>query len=225
MACMASAITETKPLVEHLVSKTQCQPKANPLDCAQDVWYNFRVKMVTTCKRTGQLSYEWEQVSCYARHDTEFRCLLVLCLDCPTPVRKQLEGRLSSVPSASDSWHETFLESMRDLFDESVWLLRHPIRGSERNRTTLSPFDGAQPDFLHFHEMARHVIHSNECLDVAIDTIERILKDFKRRCHPESDGVSNFLSSIAAVGKDLRGIKRRSEALQERLQNEINLVS
>ena len=114
---------------------------------------------------------------------------------------------------------------MRDLYDESVWSLRHCIRDSERSRDVLPVSNDYQPDFVHVHEIARHVIHSNECLEVAIDTIERILKDFKRRSQPESDGTSNFLSRIAALEKDLIGIKWRSKSLQERLQNEINLVS
>jgi hypothetical protein len=134
--------------------------------------------------------------------------------------------KLSFRTSQPISWHEAFLGSMRDLYDESVWSLRHCIRGSERSRTSLSVSDDSQqPDFLHLHEIARHVIHSNECLDVAIDTIERIGRDFKSRIQPESEVISNFLSKLASLEKDVRGIKQRSDSLQERLQNEINLVS
>jgi hypothetical protein len=181
---------------------------------------------VSTCKRTGKLSYAWEQVACFAMHDADNMCFLVLCLDCPKEARKQLKDKLSSWrPSQIDSWHGLFLGAVRDLYDQSVWSLRHCIRDSELTRSALSTSDEFQPDFLHLHEIARHVIHSNECLDVAIDTIERIFKDFKRRSQAESDGTLNFLSRISALEKDLIGIKRRSGSLQERLQNEINLVS
>jgi hypothetical protein len=154
-------------------------------------------------------------------HDADTRCFFALCLDCPIEVRKQLKDKLNQV----NWWHETFLEAMRDSYDKSVWSLRHCIRDAELNRSKLSTTDESQTDFLHLHEIARHVIHSNECLDVAIDTIERILKDFKRRSQAENDGTLNFPNRISALEKDLRGIKRRSESLQERLQNEINLVS
>ena len=141
-------------------------------------------------------------------------------------MRKQLKDKLSSSSTTQfDPWHETFLEATRDLYDQSVWSLRHCIRDSERSRNTLSVSEDSQPDFLHLHEIARHVIHSNECLDVAIDTIERTVKDFKRRSPPDSVETLNSVGRISALEKDLRSIKRRSESLQERLQNEINLVS
>jgi hypothetical protein len=81
---------------------------------------------------------------------------------------------------------------------------------------------------VHLHEIARHLLHSNETLDVAVDTIKRLLGSYSRLFPPEKRDDPSLLSfhdRISALEKDVQGIKRRSESLTERLQNEINLVS
>jgi hypothetical protein len=63
---------------------------------------------------------------------------------------------------------------------------------------------------------------------MAVDTIKRLLASYPRLLPPErrDDPVLlNFHDRISALDKDVQGIKRRSESLTERLQNEINLVS
>jgi len=81
---------------------------------------------------------------------------------------------------------------------------------------------------VHLHEIARHLFHSNETLDVAVDTIRRLLTIYGRLLPLEKrddPALFNFHDTISALEKDVQGIKRRSESLTERLQNEINLVS
>ncbi|KAF2687093.1 hypothetical protein K458DRAFT_415362 [Lentithecium fluviatile CBS 122367] len=192
---------------------------------AYSIWYTFKIKQVSTCKRTGQLSYAWDQVACFATCAGDAKNFLVLCLDCPKNVQGRLRDQLRATkPAEMNAWHEALLKSVRDMYDHSVWSLRHCIRDAERGRDALFASLDFQPDFVHLHEIARHAIHSNETLDVAIDTVERILKDFKKRSQTESDGSLDFPNIVSALEKDLRSIKRRSESLQERLQNEINLA-
>jgi hypothetical protein len=38
---------------------------------------------------------------------------------------------------------------------------------------------------VHLHEIARHLLHSNETLDVAVDTIKRLLASYSRLFPPE----------------------------------------
>jgi hypothetical protein len=81
---------------------------------------------------------------------------------------------------------------------------------------------------VHLYEIARHLFHSNETLDVAVDTIRRLLATYSRLLPPEKrddPALFNFHDKISALEKDVQGIKRRSESLSERLQNEINLGS
>lgn len=81
------------------------------------------------------------------------------------------------------------------------------------------------------HEIARHVIHSSEVLAVAIETMTSIIQE-----HEIFFEENPSLPSVAIMqSKDLRrnfrlqrnvfkGLHLRSEALEERLRNEINLV-
>jgi hypothetical protein len=81
---------------------------------------------------------------------------------------------------------------------------------------------------VHLYKIARHLLHSNETLDVAVDTIKRLLASYSRLFPPEKredQALPNFHDRISALEKDVQGIKRRSESLTERLQSEINLVS
>jgi len=81
---------------------------------------------------------------------------------------------------------------------------------------------------VHLHEIARHLFHSNETLDMAVNTIRRLLTIYvrllpsKKRDDP---ALFNFHDKISALEKDVQRIKRRSKSLTERLQNKINLVS
>jgi hypothetical protein len=137
-----------------------------------------------------------------------------------------MQRRLVNDLQALDSfhvgfWHELFLGVVRDLYDHSVWALRDCIRDAERIRSSPA----IQPEFVHLHEIARHVIHSNETLDVAIDTIERLQQTCSKKEPWGGAETLKFSGSMSALEKDMKSIKRRSESLHERLQNEINLVS
>jgi len=85
------------------------------------------------------------------------------------------------------------------------------------------------PDFTLLHEIARHLIHSNETLDIAVDTIECLRNGYKRAAAiPNGFGdphrIEEFQEQTRKIEKDVKCIKRRSESLLERLQSEINLV-
>jgi hypothetical protein len=74
--------------------------------------------------------------------------------------------------------------------------------------------------------------HSEETLDVAIDTIRSIKEDYvefstERKLtsndnHPVHPQTQRRLSHLS---QDLSNIQKRSASLYKRLQNEINLVS
>ena len=81
---------------------------------------------------------------------------------------------------------------------------------------------------MHLHEIARHLFHSNETLDMAVNTIRRLLTIYVRLLPPkkrDDPALLNFHDKISAPEKDVQRIKRRSKSLTERLQNKINPVS
>jgi hypothetical protein len=60
---------------------------------------------------------------------TEF----VLCLDAPVDMQKRLSLQVPSIDRKDAyAWHTVFLAEIRDLYDTSVWSLRHLVRGIEK---------------------------------------------------------------------------------------------
>ena len=75
------------------------------------------------------------------------------------------------------------------------------------------------------HEAARHVIHCSEMLDTAISVVEEMKEEIFLSPLAQNDPAS------IAITKDLgfcisllKGYLNRSQALKDRLDNEINLV-
>lgn len=101
------------------------------------------------------------------------------------------------------------------------------MRGLERNR--ISPFDyDPQPNYAEMHEVARHVIHSTEMLEVASEVVAGMVREHAQFfadnpwvvfC-PKQAG-----NGLRHQGSMLMCMLLRSKALNERLKNEINLVS
>ncbi|CAI6340158.1 unnamed protein product [Periconia digitata] len=129
-------------------------------------------------------------------------------------------------------WQVLFIETMRDLYDASVWSLRDCVRKAEKSRSQNVHDDRFQPDFVYLHDMARHVDHSNETLDIAVDTVRCVRKSSKVFDSNSSSahGISRderpleFQDRLFGLEKELKGIKRRSQSLTERLRSEINLA-
>jgi hypothetical protein len=81
------------------------------------------------------------------------------------------------------------------------------------------------------HEIARHVIHSSEVLAVAIETVASIIQEheiFFEENLPLSDVATTQSKELGRTFRSQRnvfkGLHLRSQALEERLRNEITLV-
>jgi hypothetical protein len=168
---------------------------------------------------------------CFAFHFTDISSAVIFCLDMPHKTQKDIEDKLASAHwSDSLAFHPILLSAVRDMYNSSVWALRDFIRKAEIQRTFDTPTSIVQPDFVHLHELARHVIHSNEVLDVALTTSQRLqarcMKSTRTRnsTKESQDREQDLCEQFEFLENDLFGIKRRSISLQERLQNEIQLV-
>jgi len=112
---------------------------------------------------------------------------------------------------------------MVETFDQAVWSWTNVVRDLEMTR----PLEDAIPSssFESMHEAARHVIHCSEMLDTAISVIDEMKKEISLSSLAQSDPAS------VAITKDLsfcisllKGYLNRSQALKDRLDNEISLV-
>lgn len=196
-----------------------------------------------------QSSYSWAEMSFY----TEWKpnSTISLCFDVPNPAQLRLSQALASRQQPLDvkdvyASHVLILNEIVNMFDESVWALRDGVREIEkvviwtglylnvvlaedaqaRNKSSL-----LKADYPFLHDFARHVIHSTETLGVALDVVNRMIEQQESsirnpncgshqgtKALPESQQHLHFHRQI------LRGLRARSEANQQRLQNEINFV-
>ncbi|KAF2789724.1 hypothetical protein K505DRAFT_188783, partial [Melanomma pulvis-pyrius CBS 109.77] len=166
-------------------------------------------------------SYRWDQVTVFLRRHISSGIGLIVCLDCPfLPQFLTILG--SAKLNRPEVWHMTLLEHIIGLYDQSVWNLRNWVRSAELDRRPASAFE---PNFVRLHEVARHLIHSNETLDVAVDTMKSIRRmiEATQRNENEPAHVSGR-SRLNEFCEEMKRIKRRSESLGERLKNEINLA-
>ena len=90
---------------------------------------------------------------------------------------------------------------------------------------TISP----EPDYPYLHELARHIIHSTETLNVAIETVDGMIGQHEqfskqRPLDPDLPVSNQTRQHLNFQSKLFKTLKSRSQALGDRLQNEINLV-
>ena len=86
-----------------------------------------------------------------------------------------------------------------------------------------------ETDFPRPHDIARHVIHSTETLEVALNTVGSMIQQgrhFKKgqTLQAGKGCFSQKLHYMRFQLQLLQNLKARSEAVGLRLQNEINLV-
>jgi hypothetical protein len=97
------------------------------------------------------------------------------------------------------------------------------VRGLEMTR----PLEDAIPSssFESMHEAARHVIHCSEMLDTAISVIGDLEKEIASSSLAQNDSASFAITKdLSFCSSLLKGYLNRSQALKERLDNEIKLV-
>ncbi|EEH46609.2 uncharacterized protein PADG_02707 [Paracoccidioides brasiliensis Pb18] len=199
-----------------------------------DTWSCFKMK-----EANAEDEYKWHQMTMFIRWNSAEQNTFIYCLDFSKNVLDGLSSRVSSVdPNDPYAWHAIFINELRVVYDKCVWKIRNLVRDAEKTRNETH---SSRPDFPQLHEIARHAIHSNETLDVAVDTMDSIIHEhglfilhqrstghMSQESTPGSQPIPKVVADIIERQlyyhlKELRAIKARSESLKDRLQNEINL--
>ena len=182
-----------------------------------------RPERIASCG--SDVAYRWDKLSFYTQWRPS-KSSVLLCFDIPGTVRDQIRQELlgtnkkisAEIPFGLHSFLIPFV--VRN-FDEAVWSCRDLIRGLEYNRPdVLSP----KVDYIRMHEIARHSIHSTEMLGTAITVLDSMLLEIHRlgASAPQALTIERDFNFHRST---LRCLQLRSQALEERLRNEINLVS
>ncbi|KAE9370170.1 hypothetical protein N431DRAFT_308690, partial [Stipitochalara longipes BDJ] len=195
-------------------------------------WVQFIIKQPKSCM-DGLLNrvFVWHKVSFYAQWSSP-QNTTVLCFNVQSAMRERFQAHLKDTIDNSNlydpySFYVPLMREVLSLFDFSIWSLRDMVRFIELNRVSTMP---PQPDYPKLHELGRHIIHSSEAIDVAIESFASLIAQhdlFSRQHIPKNHKAfsgkthnQEFLNFQLSVLKSLR---LRSQAIQARLQNEINL--
>ncbi|OAL50311.1 hypothetical protein IQ07DRAFT_599452 [Pyrenochaeta sp. DS3sAY3a] len=186
-------------------------------------------------ERRKRFGYKWLPLELVVRWDKNSKTMLAIVFQACTTLKDRIETITleESSPTFQNSpfgLHIFLLEELLDLYDKSFWRLRHNLQQVE---SSYRPGSVPKPDYPLTHDLARHMIHHSESIEIAIDTIE-MLKECHQACfgHDKTTRNSNGINEhvfqehtkfLRHVDKLLHQFRERSRTLNERLRNEINL--
>lgn len=189
-----------------------------------DTWSKFAVKKVDHDTR-----FKWYHTNIFTRWLPSTNQTVILAFDLDPPVKERF---LRAVMKPDESWlndpfwvYPHLVEQIALMQEPSVWGIRDHVRLTE---TEGKPEGRPQPDYRRLHDIARHAIHVNETLDVALQNLEHILTQHESytnsipdNASPASEDIHLRLRSWQSFIANLRS---RSISNEKRLQNEIQLA-
>ncbi|CZR68590.1 uncharacterized protein PAC_18489 [Phialocephala subalpina] len=212
-----------------------CQDTRDTRGDLENFSSHFRFLVKEAIKPTPPLNHACPIKAYYVWHRLGFyttwipsKNALVLCFGLPLSLKRSLSDVAQLHIEDPFSFHTILIEKVIALYDIALWSWRDLVRDSENNR--ISP-DNPHPDYVTMHEMARHTIHSSETLAMAKETMTSLVREHEIFFEENSLLPARSMT----LSKQTRRIFRsqitllnclylRSKALEERLQNEINLV-
>lgn len=157
---------------------------------------------------------------------------IVLLFDAPPALKDKMPNPLLQNPSinhlADPFWvYPRLIEEVVSLQDVAVWTTRTHVRNAEKYRMHAEP---PTPNYAHLHDLARHIIHVSETLDLAVKTVGSVLQQHASFMNdgpstlPNKDAYRNVHERLLFFEQMFEGLRCRSSSNKERLQNEIQLA-
>ncbi|KAF2457320.1 hypothetical protein BDY21DRAFT_38813 [Lineolata rhizophorae] len=135
--------------------------------------------------------YEWLPLELAVFWHDKRRTLQAVVMQASPEVRERIKKVL--LPGTTPPFHleplglHVFLfERVLEMYDNSFWFLRDNLPKVESRQ---KPGDTPRPDYPLVHDLARHVIHHTESLEIAIDTLDT-LKSCHDECGHDEAGVT-----------------------------------
>ncbi|KAH8811199.1 hypothetical protein F5884DRAFT_781458 [Xylogone sp. PMI_703] len=194
---------------------------------AYTTWVRFRMKLVKS-----ETEHEWYKLNIFTLWIPIKRKTTMLIFDAPQPVRTKIPTPIFDSPDPAHLgdpfWMYPLLaEEVVNLQDEAVWTIRNHVRTMEKTAPTHS-----KPNYRRLHDIARHAIHVNETLDLAVKSMTSILThqaDFTTEMIPHQDlkakrASRDIRQHLLSQEHMLESLRYRSNSNKERLTNEIQLT-
>ncbi|KAI9925110.1 hypothetical protein AWENTII_006762 [Aspergillus wentii] len=194
-------------------------------------WSCFKTKHAT--KKNEQpvepenIKYNWKQFAILVHWFPQTGQQIVVFLNLPEQQWKDIQ-----IPSNSDRksnpyvWHTAFADQAKEIYNHSVWSMRDLVRDVEKQRD--EPNNPA-PEFPKLHDIARHISHANENLEVALHTIDSVIQEQRTwRVEYAVDKKKPLWiqnqQRLRFIAKELHSQSTRCRSLSDRMKNEINLA-
>jgi hypothetical protein len=172
--------------------------------------------------------YRWVELAFFTKWHSS-TSTTVLCFGVPDELREEMQlslqtGKPPAIATTPFDAHAFILPFVVHAYDASVWLWRDWVRESEQERVDNA---NSRSAFLSMHELARHTIHSTETLTTALAVVKSMIEEQRDRPPLTNPGLTSTSRTSRVLHHQkilLECLLNRSEALGQRLQNEINLV-
>ncbi|KAJ5085299.1 hypothetical protein N7532_010070, partial [Penicillium argentinense] len=180
------------------------------------------------------LNYDWSKINIFSRwikdKATNKTKTGIIVFD-PTEQINYENFQTQTEANTQDpfwAWPQ-ILHEATNFQDSAVWGIRDVVRKIEKQDR---PEGRPGPDYRRLHDIARHAIHVTESLDVAVQTLEQILR--QHQCYTGSiAGIpsqqhpnipTDIQSQLGFSQSCLNSLRHRSISNEKRLQNEIQLA-
>ncbi|KAH8664804.1 hypothetical protein BGZ61DRAFT_431514 [Ilyonectria robusta] len=192
-----------------------------------NTWTRFLVKLLD-----GKGQHKWYKMNIFVRWLSTTQQTIVLLFDAPPALKDKMPTPLLQNPTinhlADPFWvYPLLIEEVISLQDVAVWTTRTHVRNAEKYRMQTDP---PTPNYSHLHDLARHIIHVSETLDLAVKTMGSVLQQHASFMNdgsstlPKKAAYRNVHERLLFFEQIFEGLRCRSSSNKERLQNEIQLA-
>ncbi|RDW72593.1 uncharacterized protein DSM5745_07765 [Aspergillus mulundensis] len=224
---------------EYDVSSRGISPKVS--------WACFKIKEVR-----GASDYVWRQPCIHVEWDCQTGRQLIFVFDIFHPTTPDTAKRfLDRSPDYEERminpfvWHRIFSHEVLERYDTALWSLRDLVRKQEKAWPVFAPFNAlyymAEQDrsiqseaaFTPLHDIARHLFHYQETIEVAEQTLQALVNEqerWRQECAEifrNNDILRPWLKTQQGLCFEMRRahtLKMRLHSLSERHMNEISLA-
>lgn len=190
-------------------------------------WFRFQIKTVNKLAPSGSVSvkYKWSNLTFHIswRHPNTHH---ILCFDInehfSASILTAFQTQYQQIAKPDTSTPYLAISTViTTAYDTSVWSLRDWIRDLEHKRMSKKR---PEIDYPLLHELTRHTHHSTETITVAVETLSKIRNESHILSSPTLQSKQPRPSPLTFHLSLLQGLLPRSQALEARLKNELNLV-
>lgn len=213
-----------------------CASEAASTDKQQNVYntfFRFLSKHATSSRirrdsRGSDIQYKWDKLGFCTQWRPVEKSMVLLCFDVPMELRAQMTQTLlgsskTSLSTTPFAYAGLLLPFIVANFDKAVWACRDLVRGLEQERPDVQ---NPNLQYVRMHEIARHTTHSTEMLGTSLTVLECMITELLQYSNNSAPGVEELVDErdMNFHRSTLRCLQLRSQALEDRLRNEINLV-